>query len=278
MASKTHLTLGIVVVAGLAYAALHFTRAEDPVSTAPDAEESPRLVPNDSSTNPVIAQNERLQLANRAEVEAIVRTRQGLSDSLDRLKALARSGNAHAAAQLAEDIFRCITFIEEQSPVPQAITSLPKAAREEIEAFCANAQVTPEEGLIFARQAADTGIVEAQETYYLHALNFVQNSGIAMRNPAAAATYKADSLRFLSSAVAQGSGKAASTLSALYYDGSVVEQDKVLAYVYYRLAAQGSTSTIVNAELARRQSELTPAQLSLANGHVANMRGQCCKR
>jgi TPR repeat protein len=278
MASKAHLALGIVVAAVLAYVALHFSRAEDPVTAATNGEGSPRLVPNDSATNPVVAPNAQSRLANRAEVEAIVRTRRGLSESFDRLKALAASGNAHAAAQLAEDIFRCITFMDADAAMPQAITSLPQAAREEIEAFCANTQVTPGEGLSFAREAADAGIVEAQETYYLHALNFVQSSGVAIRNPAAAATYKADSLRFLNAAVAQGSGKAASTLSAIYFDGSVVDQDKVLAYVYYRLAAQGSTSSIVNAELVRRQSELTPAQLRLANSHVANMADHCCKR
>jgi TPR repeat protein len=139
--------------------------------------------------------------------------------------------------------------------------------------------VTPEqiaESESFLKRAAELGVLEAQLSYAgVASMRYVTAEDIA-KNIKSFEQYKADSMRYLSSAASTGNVDAMLSVSNAYSEGMIVEKNNVRAYAYmYAANLSGLSPTPTNA-LAELSANMNTSEIQQATALGKSIYSKCC--
>ncbi|MCX7034165.1 MAG: hypothetical protein NT046_09375 [Arenimonas sp.] len=141
------------------------------------------------------------------------------------------------------------------------------------------AGITPEqmgESLQFLRIAADSGVLQAQLSYVSFASAQFQTVADIARNTDEFESFKADSMRYLSSAARSGSVEGLLAMSDAHRQGLLTAQSDLQAFAYLHAVSRSGLASSANPALARLGARLSQQELRQATLLGDRLYRQCC--
>lgn len=185
-------------------------------------------------------------------------------DAIERLRQRANSGDRDAAYALSRVLLDCYYVGKGQ----------PSGYGSQEPGRCNGLVIdSPIEAMKWLAFAADHGVVEAQ-VLYADAIGDLLSPQDMIRDPQQVLDYKARSMAYLNSALAQGSSEALAQLANAYYHGVLTDKNLETAYAYYYALGMVDPGADDPADIYG--GGLNSAQIARAHALAEEIYHRCC--